>query len=504
MAVIANTMLTTERKTRQRLESRVRLDGTYDDPDDVDPTTGKARSKLFIPNNIRKQTMPLNCSDSIMKDSRCPVMRSAITITLQQARIAHEEWKQKMASFARDIADSEIKARTHIQFCEYCDAHTDLAQGFMEVAKRNLLSSPTSLSDHEAVHAAVKAAMEDHEADHWKSLRFVASADTEILGRFYKAYQERVCINYDAQIAPKIEALATNFDEARDHPDYAFVAIVRDLLKEAIPKLTSELWKFDVEQEADRKLDAKLKQLYATKRIAKANEDLGDAMDTDGGANMKSFVSKEVNKEVDRRITNNKKAARKNYSDGSKSQESTSIANGRRSKSVSKKREPKSRAQSTKRQSGDDGNSNSNRRHRQNNDHHNNSNQQYNNSNQYNNNRNNNQPNNQYRASTGDSYNYNNPRGYNNEGYNNNYNNSERGRSRAQTPSILRRRSISWGRSTTPPPPRSRYSNQDHPYRSRGTTYRENQQDGRGRGRGGRGGRGGRSNGRGGRGGRKN
>jgi len=119
MAIIANTMLKTERKTRQRLETRSCLDGTYDDPDDVDPSTGKGRTKLFTPNNIRKQTMPLNCSENVTNDSRCATMRSAITIMMEKVKIAIEAWKQKMASFVRDIADSEIKARKLIHCCEY-------------------------------------------------------------------------------------------------------------------------------------------------------------------------------------------------------------------------------------------------------------------------------------------------------------------------------------------------------------------------------------------------
>ena len=75
MAIIADTMLKTERKTRQRLETRSRLDGTYDDPDDVDPSTGKGKTKLFIPNNIRKQQMPLNCAEKIHE--RQPLHRNA-------------------------------------------------------------------------------------------------------------------------------------------------------------------------------------------------------------------------------------------------------------------------------------------------------------------------------------------------------------------------------------------------------------------------------------------
>jgi len=41
MVTTAATMITTERDIRHRLETRRRLEGTYEDKNDVDPATGK-------------------------------------------------------------------------------------------------------------------------------------------------------------------------------------------------------------------------------------------------------------------------------------------------------------------------------------------------------------------------------------------------------------------------------------------------------------------------------
>ena len=55
-----------------------------------------------------------------------------------------------------------------------------------------------------------------------------------------------------------------------------------------------EQWKYDNDADSKKKLDAKLKALYDSKKIKKTNQDLGDAMDIDGGRNMESFVAKTV------------------------------------------------------------------------------------------------------------------------------------------------------------------------------------------------------------------
>ena len=100
MVNITKTMLECERKLRERIETRRRFEGSYVDPNDLDPSTGQGRTKKFIPSNIRKATMPLNCSDTVQKDNRCASASSAITTTLGKATIIHEKWKQEMATLA--------------------------------------------------------------------------------------------------------------------------------------------------------------------------------------------------------------------------------------------------------------------------------------------------------------------------------------------------------------------------------------------------------------------
>ena len=253
MVNITKTMLECERKLRERIETRRRFEGSYVDPNDLDPSTGQGRTKKFIPSNIRKATMPLNCSDTVQKDNRCASASSAITTTLGKATIIHEKWKQEMATLAKEIADSEITARKQFQFCDYCDAHVDLAEGFLEVAKTNEESEPTSLSDTECVHAAIKAVFEDYKPEHWKNLRFTASSDGAVLAKFYKAYEQHTGINYEAIIKPKVDALESYGDANDDiHPDFKFICFIQEQLDRAIPTLTTDLWAFDRKADAEK------------------------------------------------------------------------------------------------------------------------------------------------------------------------------------------------------------------------------------------------------------
>ena len=257
--------------------------------------------------------MPLNFSDKVQNDSRCAEAFSEITTTMETARIYHEEWKRKMATLAKEIAASELKARMQFQFSEYCNANIDLAELFLEVSMHELDTAPTVLTKNEVVHAAIKAAMEEsYDAKHWENLRFTASSDKEVINKFYKKFQQRTGINYDATIQPKLNAMERDSDVSGVlHADWALICAVQQNLEDAIPALTTNLWKSDKDADSKKKLDAKLKALYDSKKIKKANQDLGDAMDTDGGHNMESFVAKTVDKEVDHMITNKKKEIQK-------------------------------------------------------------------------------------------------------------------------------------------------------------------------------------------------
>ena len=58
----ARIMLKLVREIRGRQETRAELERTFVDSTDIDPETGKGKVKKFIPNNLRRQKMPLNHS----------------------------------------------------------------------------------------------------------------------------------------------------------------------------------------------------------------------------------------------------------------------------------------------------------------------------------------------------------------------------------------------------------------------------------------------------------
>ena len=190
-----------------------------------------------------------------------------------------------MTTLAKEVAVSEITAWKQFQFYDYCDETIDLAAGFLEVAKTNEESTPTALSDTKCVHPTIKAVFEDYEPEHWKNLRFTASSDEAVLAKFYKAFEQHTNINYEANIKPKGDALENYNDPNVDiYPDFKFVCFIQEQLDRAILTLTTDIWAFDRKADEEKKLDAKLKALYDKKKMAKANEDIGDAMDADGGA----------------------------------------------------------------------------------------------------------------------------------------------------------------------------------------------------------------------------
>ena len=128
------------------------------------------------------------------------------------------------------------------------------------MAKTNEESLPNALSNTECVHAAIKAVFEDYEPEHWKNLRFTASSDEAVLAKFYKAFEQHTGINYEANIKSKVDALESYGDANDDiHPDFKFICFIQEQLDRAIPTLTTDLWAFVREADAEKKLDAKLK-----------------------------------------------------------------------------------------------------------------------------------------------------------------------------------------------------------------------------------------------------
>ena len=420
----------------------------------------------FIPKNIREIPMPLNHSKTVKKDSRCNASFSAITTQLGRAKQLHESFKVDMARLAQDVAKLELDARKEILLCEYALTAENLAEGFFITGKYKLGHKP-SLRRKEIAHAAIHHAVCSGFSDeHWQQLPFVMSSAPEDIEGYHKKFMKFTGIDFESTIAPKLKAgrtimieddqddLFEDADDKRDygsHPDWPLIEWIADELSNALPILSTKLWAHEQKKDMEKKMDAELDLLYSSKEVDRANEDLGNAMEVDEGDAMRSHISKTVDKEVDRRITNRKKAARKNSSDEPTGQGSMSNENGQKRKKKSKKKKRKSKQQQKSDSSDSSDSDNNTRRSRS-----------------------------RHRSDD--------------------QTDTQRGRSNKRTPkSILRKdtrsRSVSFGRPTTPDPPRSRYSDEKSTHRNRGSARQHGTREGRGgrggsqRGRGGKNGK---------------
>ena len=137
------------------------------------------------------------------------------------------------------------------------------------------------------------------------------------INKFFAFSEKHYNINFDQQLNGK----SGDDDEA----------VIRDACNELckiMPRITTDLWAKGADKEVDKALDAELKQLYHEEEIDEANQDLADNLEEEGDKALDSYIDKKANKEVDKRIANRKKTARKNFSDGPKNQGSMSGENG--------------------------------------------------------------------------------------------------------------------------------------------------------------------------------
>jgi len=317
MASSCKVMLDLECEIRRRIDSRARMNGTYEDKNDLDEGE-RPRKKSFIPNSLRVK-MPLNSSQQIQNDSRCGDAMSEVTTALEEARRLHEEYKKNMTTQAKLIADSEIKGRTNIQLCEYIALTVKLATRYVKVAKHELKSQEEHLTEQQITHVAINSAMKQYPSSHWEGLRFVEGFEQEGIDKFYKQFQSKAKINYNADILP---AYNEANDETCGHSDDDINEWVEKRLVAAIPKLTTEFWENEKQQDCDKKLDAELAELDGIEDVDSANSEMENLMDVEGAAEeiMDSHIDNRVNTAVGRRTAAKKKAARKKSSGDAESQ----------------------------------------------------------------------------------------------------------------------------------------------------------------------------------------
>jgi hypothetical protein len=219
-----------------------------------------------------------------------------------------------------------------------------------------------------------------------------------------------------------------------------------------MPKLTTEFWAHEQQKDSNKKLDAELDEHFDKKEVKTANQNLGEDMQIDEGESMRSHANKAVQRAIGKEVSNRKKEARKKSSGGAANQESQPTNNGRKQPKKSRKKQGKQPKRHEKRyhEDSEDDESSYDSRHRHS----------------------------RHRSEERDSH-------------------RRRGKERGRPKSILRNneRSVSFGRSTTPEPARSRYSSRKSTHRRRGTNYRYGEREDRDEDRGGY--RGGRNGGRG-------
>ena len=146
------------------------------------------------------------------------------------------------------------------------------------------------------------------------ALPFVQSDDSETLDRWYKKFQE-----YSGVDMKKIQEKLNNLAKGKTcHPDSKLISWVAGELEEKIPKLTTDFWRADGDDDDDAMLDAEFEEWESKKELKESNNRLEDAMDTDEGDSMNDYIGKQISHEIDRRISNRRREIRKNSSDGGK------------------------------------------------------------------------------------------------------------------------------------------------------------------------------------------
>ena len=442
MAVHSMAMLKHHREIREKLEALARFEGAnYADKHDIDPTTGTGRIKSFVPTSLRAK-MPLNHSKIVKEDSRCASSYSAITTKMEAAQSVHDEYLQKLSVLSREIANVELAARKELLFCEYCDTVINIAEGLIKVGKKEIKAPATQIPEKNVAFASASIAFREFPLSHWEKLKFLNDTSAESKGAFYSSFERHIKLDHKKDVDDLM-----NIEAGEDHPDLRLIDWVSKKLLEFIPILSTDFWEHDTNIDEDRELDAELEELFSKKDTDKANQELEDGMEVDGDAVLEAAITKTVNKAMDKQTANRRKESRKNSSGDAKSQASRPVKNGRGAPGKSTGRHGNHSNRPSKRYNDKSDDEDSYDTHSRN------------------------RSKSRYRNS-------------------NNRQQDDRGRDQQRPRSILRNRSVSWSRSTTPQPARSRYSHGE-PRRSHGTSYHNSRDSHRGSGRGGRG-RGGR------------
>ncbi len=86
-----------------------------------------------------------------------------------------------MANLVIIFADSEIKVRLQVLFCEYADTTIKIVEGFVKVEKQTLSAPLQKLSEKDFFHTAIHDALNKIPDKHWELNPYIASAEEKVL-----------------------------------------------------------------------------------------------------------------------------------------------------------------------------------------------------------------------------------------------------------------------------------------------------------------------------------
>ena len=344
-------MLEHDRDIRRRLETLKKFESKYRDKDDLDDQN-RPKEKSYIPVSLRNK-LSISCSPLVQKDGRCSQELAEIQTVQERARSTHEAYQASIAGELKKVAEIELKARRKLFCHSYIESIVTIAEGIVVIAKNQAGRRPIESSVSDVAKVAAYDAISilaARESERWKESRFIPDvAGDETLVKFKQDY---------VRIHNTDEAMITRVNAPNSAEREIKLYVVRKL-GEWWPTLTHRLWALDVKRDTDKKLESELADLFESKAIVKANQNLADAMESGTDETILPVIQKTVRREMAKKASANKKASRKKSSGDSKSQESTPKRSGHskrgRSKDASNKKQSKSN-QPSKTKSSDDEN----------------------------------------------------------------------------------------------------------------------------------------------------
>lgn len=327
----SRTMLRIDREIRSRSNTLAKFSSTYFDKDDIDEN-GQAKEKPFIPISLRTK-LTLNSSALIQNDGRLASELDAITIARNEAIVAHEEFKAKAAASMKRMAEIEITARKKLLGFEYAQIMPTIAEGLTIVAINQPNRRRPTLSTKKIASLACLRYLLNRTTAEWSGCRFLETTEKSKVDE-YVAYFCRVN-NVDP---------TANTGETRD--DSNLIAHVIKQIHKVWPDMTIKLWAEDIKRDSLQKVDAELADLFESKAIVNANENLERALDNGEDSTVLPMISKEVDRQLKLRSSRAKKSLRKKSSGDPKNHGSTPAKSGQSGKSTSKERSKKKKPKS--------------------------------------------------------------------------------------------------------------------------------------------------------------